>query len=169
MQNQFIIDVISDVICPWCFLGKRRLDRALERLADLDVFVRWRPYALDPTIPPEGMDAARTFYSEVLQLTETPVPREVAGLDLLWYQLGDTELHLRSTQGLRAGDLLFIDGPATDRPPRASSDPIDAGFAWSATGENTATISARIPHRRLGAAPAGRPGSRLDIDLPVIY
>lgn len=45
-------------------------------------------------IPPEGMDAARTFYSEVLQLTETPVPREVAGLDLLWYQLGDTELHL---------------------------------------------------------------------------
>lgn len=60
VQNQFVIDVISDVICPWCFLGKRRLDRALASLADLDVFVRWRPYALDPSIPPEGLD--RTIY-----------------------------------------------------------------------------------------------------------
>ena len=60
MQNQFVIDVISDVICPWCFLGKRRLDKALARLSDLDVFVRWRPYALDPSIPPDGLD--RTVY-----------------------------------------------------------------------------------------------------------
>jgi predicted DsbA family dithiol-disulfide isomerase len=60
VQNQFVIDVISDVICPWCFLGKRRLDKALASLADLDVFVRWRPYALDPSIPPEGLD--RTIY-----------------------------------------------------------------------------------------------------------
>ena len=60
MQNQFVIDVISDVICPWCFLGKRRLDRALASLADLDVFVRWRPFALDPSIPPDGLD--RTVY-----------------------------------------------------------------------------------------------------------
>ena len=60
MQNQFVIDVISDVICPWCFLGKRRLDKALASLADLDVVVRWRPYALDPSIPPEGLD--RTVY-----------------------------------------------------------------------------------------------------------
>lgn len=55
MSSQFIIDVVSDVICPWCFLGKRRLDAALEQL-DLDVFIRWRPYMLDPTIPPEGLD-----------------------------------------------------------------------------------------------------------------
>lgn len=56
MSEPFVIDVISDVICPWCFLGKRRLDAALESLPDLDVFVRWRPFMLDPTIPPEGMD-----------------------------------------------------------------------------------------------------------------
>ena len=56
MADRFIIDVVSDVICPWCFLGKRRLDAALARLDDLDVFVRWRPYMLDPTIPPEGLD-----------------------------------------------------------------------------------------------------------------
>jgi len=55
MPGPFIIDVVSDVICPWCFLGKRRLDAALAAL-DMDVFIRWRPYMLDPTIPPEGLD-----------------------------------------------------------------------------------------------------------------
>ena len=55
MASPFIIDVVSDVICPWCFLGKRRLDAALDAL-DMDVFIRWRPYMLDPTIPPEGLD-----------------------------------------------------------------------------------------------------------------
>jgi predicted DsbA family dithiol-disulfide isomerase len=56
MLDRFIIDVVSDVICPWCFLGKRRLDAALARLDGIDVFVRWRPFMLDPTIPPEGLD-----------------------------------------------------------------------------------------------------------------
>lgn len=55
MAERFTIDVVSDVICPWCFLGKRRLDAALGAL-DMDVFIRWRPYMLDPTIPPEGLD-----------------------------------------------------------------------------------------------------------------
>ncbi|MEI8179334.1 DsbA family oxidoreductase [Aestuariivirga sp.] len=55
MPERFTIDVVSDVICPWCFLGKRRLDVALAAM-DKDVFIRWRPYMLDPTIPPEGLD-----------------------------------------------------------------------------------------------------------------
>ena len=55
MADRFTIDVVSDVICPWCFLGKRRLDAALAAL-DMDVFIRWRPYMLDPAIPPEGLD-----------------------------------------------------------------------------------------------------------------
>ena len=42
--------------CPWCYLGKRRLERAIELVPEIDVSVRWRPYRLDPTIPPEGMD-----------------------------------------------------------------------------------------------------------------
>ena len=44
------IDIYSDVACPWCYLGKRRLDQALERF-DGDVRVRWRPYQLDPSAP----------------------------------------------------------------------------------------------------------------------
>ncbi len=55
-ETAISIDVVSDVVCPWCFVGQKRLDKALETLPDLDVSIRWRPFQLDPTIPPEGMD-----------------------------------------------------------------------------------------------------------------
>jgi predicted DsbA family dithiol-disulfide isomerase len=50
------IDVISDTICPWCFIGKRRLDRAIAARPDLDIKVYWRPFRLDPSLPREGVD-----------------------------------------------------------------------------------------------------------------
>ena len=50
------IDVVSDVICPWCFLGKRRLDKALSMIPEVKAEVIFRPFFLDPTIPPEGLD-----------------------------------------------------------------------------------------------------------------
>jgi predicted DsbA family dithiol-disulfide isomerase len=50
------IDIISDVVCPWCYLGKRRLEAALETLGQTDAVVRWRPFQLDETLPEEGMD-----------------------------------------------------------------------------------------------------------------
>ena len=51
-----VIDVVSDVVCPWCFIGKRRLEQALVTSPELSVNVRWHPYQLDPTIPPGGLD-----------------------------------------------------------------------------------------------------------------
>jgi predicted DsbA family dithiol-disulfide isomerase len=50
------IDVISDVVCPWCYLGKRRLERAISLLPGHQFAVRWHPFRLDPTIPPAGID-----------------------------------------------------------------------------------------------------------------
>lgn len=50
------LDVIVDVVCPWCFLGKRRLDAAIAELNDLDIEVRYRPFQLDPSIPAEGIE-----------------------------------------------------------------------------------------------------------------
>lgn len=50
------IDVVSDVVCPWCYVGSRRLEKALARLSDIEAEVHWRPFQLDPTIPPEGKD-----------------------------------------------------------------------------------------------------------------
>ncbi|MDJ0615120.1 MAG: DsbA family oxidoreductase [Rhizobiaceae bacterium] len=52
------IDVISDVMCPWCYIGKTNLDAAIAEVEDLDVVVRWRPYQLDGTLPKEGLDRA---------------------------------------------------------------------------------------------------------------
>ena len=58
------IDVVSDVVCPWCFVGKRRLDQAVAE-AGLPLAVSWRPYQLDPTIPPEGKEPPRLHAGEV--------------------------------------------------------------------------------------------------------
>jgi predicted DsbA family dithiol-disulfide isomerase len=54
------IDIVSDVVCPWCYIGKRNLETALASLPAKDVEIRWRPYQLDATIPPEGI-ARRTY------------------------------------------------------------------------------------------------------------
>jgi predicted DsbA family dithiol-disulfide isomerase len=54
MSEPITIDVVSDVVCPWCFVGKRRLEAALKQ--EGGVLVRWRPYQLDATIPAEGLD-----------------------------------------------------------------------------------------------------------------
>lgn len=56
MTAPISVDVISDVVCPWCFIGQRRLEKALQAAPEVDVDIRWRPYQLDPTIPPEGQD-----------------------------------------------------------------------------------------------------------------
>ncbi|MBV8849072.1 MAG: DsbA family oxidoreductase [Methylobacteriaceae bacterium] len=56
------IDVVSDVVCPWCYIGKRNLEAALATVPDKNVEIRWRPYQLDPTIPAEGI--ARRAYLE---------------------------------------------------------------------------------------------------------
>jgi predicted DsbA family dithiol-disulfide isomerase len=49
------IDVVSDVVCPWCFIGKHRLEKALALRPDIPVEVHYRPYFLNDWIPREGM------------------------------------------------------------------------------------------------------------------
>jgi len=49
------IDIVLDVICPWCFIGKRRLERALALRPDVAAEISWRPFQLNPDISPDGM------------------------------------------------------------------------------------------------------------------
>ena len=58
------IDVVSDVVCPWCYLGEKRLAAALAE-ESRQVAVRWRPYQLDPTIPEGGLDGAGVHGKEI--------------------------------------------------------------------------------------------------------
>lgn len=88
------IDIYSDVACPWCYLGKRRLELALERF-DGDVTVRWRPFQLDPSAPTEptplqpalaakfgGLDRVRQLNDQLAELGRA------VGLD---YRFGDAQ------------------------------------------------------------------------------
>ncbi|HET9069986.1 MAG TPA: DsbA family oxidoreductase [Amaricoccus sp.] len=54
------LEIVSDVVCPWCYLGAANLMRAVTAQEGHPFAIRWRPFQLDPTIPPEGMD--RTDY-----------------------------------------------------------------------------------------------------------
>jgi len=54
-QQRVRIDVVSDVVCPWCFIGKRRLEKALALKPEIPVEVHWHPYFLNDWIPREGM------------------------------------------------------------------------------------------------------------------
>ena len=57
MTREITVDIVSDTVCPWCFVGKRRFEEALaNRPPDLDVYVGWRPFQLNPDMPAEGMD-----------------------------------------------------------------------------------------------------------------
>lgn len=58
------IDIVSDVVCPWCYVGKKRLEAALAELGNPDdVEVKWHPFQLDPAIPDEGIDR-KTYFTK---------------------------------------------------------------------------------------------------------
>ena len=59
MSQPITLDIFSDPICPWCYIGLKRLDTALEELEET-VVTKWRCYMLNPDMPPEGMDR-RTY------------------------------------------------------------------------------------------------------------
>jgi predicted DsbA family dithiol-disulfide isomerase len=69
------IDIFSDTICPWCFIGKRRLERALEDYTSAeDLEIHWRAFQLNPEMPQAGMD--RRLYLE----TKFGTPRNAAAI-----------------------------------------------------------------------------------------
>ncbi|ARN74920.1 DsbA family oxidoreductase [Oceanicoccus sagamiensis] len=55
-QQPIKIEVVSDYVCPWCYVGKRRLEKALAQRPDLAVEVSFRPFQLNPDMPREGKD-----------------------------------------------------------------------------------------------------------------
>lgn len=60
MLDAIVVDVVSDVVCPWCYIGKRRLEAAIAQLResdpDLPFAIRWHPFQLNPDLPAEGID-----------------------------------------------------------------------------------------------------------------
>ena len=74
------LDIFSDTVCPWCFIGKKRLENALKKYTNLEIKQTWRPFQLNPGMPPDGMDrqeyliskfgsadAAKTVYENIYE------------------------------------------------------------------------------------------------------
>ena len=74
------LDIFSDTVCPWCYIGKKRLENALNKYKNLKIKQTWRPFQLNPGMPPDGMDrqeyliskfgssdAAKTVYENIYE------------------------------------------------------------------------------------------------------
>jgi len=77
MTAQMRIDIYSDTVCPWCYLGKRRFELALAQRPHLEPRVTWRPFELNPDMPWEGVERA-AYVSAKLGGPERVVPLEEA-------------------------------------------------------------------------------------------
>jgi len=72
------VEIFSDVVCPWCYIGKKRLDAVMSTPAGEGVTLRWRPYQLYPNLPPEGVDRARYLEARYGADADTArVPRRI--------------------------------------------------------------------------------------------
>ncbi len=112
-MSELVIDVVSDAVCPWCFVGKRRLEAALAQSGESDVAVRWRPFQLDPTIPPEGLD--RRSYMRAKFRDDARLAEIHARLKALGAEVGiafDFEAIQRSPNTLDAHRLIRWAGEA---------------------------------------------------------
>jgi len=102
------LDIISDPICPWCYIGKAKLDRALEAAPDHPFEIQWKPFQLNPDMPAEGMD--RREYLEwkfggregaVRVYGEIAKTAEATGLDIAFEKIKRTPNTLNAHRLIR--------------------------------------------------------------------
>lgn len=117
------LEIFSDLICPWCFIGKRRLDEALATGIGEGVNVIWRAYQLYPAIPPEGMDRAEFARARYRGADQSAARRQIEaqaqriGIDLEFDRItrmpntfqGHRLIHHARTHGVQhaLSDALF--------------------------------------------------------------
>lgn len=80
-----LVEIFYDTICPWCYVGKRRFERALDARPALGVDLRWRPYELNPDLPVEGADRAEYMqrrFGDVNRFAGAHAQLEALGRDL---------------------------------------------------------------------------------------
>jgi predicted DsbA family dithiol-disulfide isomerase len=107
------IDIFSDPVCPWCYIGKRRLARALESRPSYRPALRWRAYQLNPTMPEEGMERqlylamkfgspeqARRIYDQISQVGTTE------GIDFRFDRIAVTPNTIDAHRMIRFADRI---------------------------------------------------------------
>jgi len=116
------IDFISDTVCPWCFIGKRRLTRAMALRPDIAFDMRYRPYQLDPNIPPGGVDrgpymAARFGADAKLDEAYAAIAAEGAkeGIDFDWAAIHKRPNTVNSHRLIRWAEAQGVQDEVVDR------------------------------------------------------
>jgi predicted DsbA family dithiol-disulfide isomerase len=64
MNKKLSVEVVSDHVCPWCYVGKKRLEAAIAQRPELEIAVTWQPFQLSPDMPREGRDR-REHYEQI--------------------------------------------------------------------------------------------------------
>lgn len=107
------IDIVSDAICPWCYIGKRQLERALAMLAKegLAFSIHWNPFQLNPDMPREGRDRAayrawKFGSAEKSAALDVRITEAAAGVGLAFR----TDLMLRTPNTIDAHRLIWFAG-----------------------------------------------------------
>jgi len=85
-QNRLTIDIVSDVVCPWCIIGYKQLKKALD-VADTQADIKWHPFELNPNMPPEGQNL-REHISEKYGTSPAESARSRAHMTQLGVELG---------------------------------------------------------------------------------
>ena len=130
------IDIYSDPICPWCYIGKRRLEQALERRQAHGATIRWRAFQLNPDMPVEGIERDRYLTlkfggsARADQLYENiRLVGETVGIDFAFDKIARTPNTLQAHRLIRYADgtpyadivierlfhRYFVDGGMIDR------------------------------------------------------
>lgn len=116
------IDVISDTVCPWCYIGKRRLERALSLRPQIEFDVRWRPFQLDPATPLEGVDR-KTYIERKFGSSEKIKPIHAAllkagedeGISFAFEKIARTPNTLNSHRVIRWAHSLGVQNQLVER------------------------------------------------------
>jgi predicted DsbA family dithiol-disulfide isomerase len=117
MSKTINIEMVSDFVCPWCFVGKRRLKKAIEQRPDLDIALKWRPFQLNLDMPREGRNR-RDYYRNKFGDERTKDLRETL-----------------KNAGAEAG-IVFCDEPDAMAPNTLSAHVL---MFWAAKDENIDT------------------------------
>ncbi len=154
MAEPLPIQIVSDLVCPWCYVGKRRLERALAARPELPVRVTWLPFQLSPDMPREGKDRqahyAAIFGAERAR-TIMDGMRQTAAAEGLHFEAGPGA---RSPNTLSAHVLLYWAGDRPDVDQNALAEKLFAAHHTRSEDLGDPAVLARLAGE-VGMDPAG--------------
>ena len=115
------IDIFSDPVCPWCYIGARRLQKALSQRSDLRPTQRWRPFQLNPAMPNEGMERQSYLASKFGSLTEANRlyanighVGQLEGIDFRFDKITKTPNTVHAHRLIRYAEAFGLDGKISE-------------------------------------------------------